>query len=485
MKPRPLILTALLALILISLAALAYTGTFTRMHADDFCVAGLNIKQGFFNSIGFWYQNWAGRYSYFVASGLVSLTGPFAAAYFPAAVIALWTLALGWALLPLLRKAGLPHPRLLAFSAGGLILLVTLSTLPGIFQSIYWRDGQVNYSYPMLLETLLAGLLLRAWLEPSWSRAGYMAAGAALALVSGGFAEAFGGMHVGVLGLALAAALVLARGPVRRRLLPILGACLAAALAAMAIEVTAPGNAVRQSVLAGGASLGRVLTFSLRNAVVVAGKLVLQHPGWTLLVMAAPFLAAWWLEPSPAAGRTRTRLKDLWAAFWFRGVVILPFAGLLAAAAACAPVVLGMNAYPDDRTILLPQTAWVVAAALSSALLGTGLCRLGWLPLTSARGWLGRALPAALPVLLVVSLALAGGVSVVSAAQTAPELSAYIQKWDARDAALRLAHLQGVTDITVTGLPNRGGISDLQADPSNWVNACMAMYYGFNSITGK
>jgi hypothetical protein len=481
MKPRSIVFIALLALILVSLAALAYTGTFTRMHADDFCIAGSNIQQGFFKSISFWYQNWAGRYSYFVASHLVSLTGPFAAAYFPAAVIALWTLALGWALLPLLRRAGWPHPRLLAFSAGGLILLVTLSTLPGIFQSIYWRDGQVNYSYPMLLETLLAGMLLRAWLEPAWPPAGYMAAGFALALVSGGFAEAFGGMHVGVLALALVAALLLARGPARRRLLPILGACLAGALVAMAIEVTAPGNAVRQNALAGGAGPLRVITFSLRNALVVAGKLVLQHPGWTLLLLAVPFLAAWWLVPSATAERARPRLRDLWAAPWFRGVVILPICGLLAAAAACAPVVLGMNAYPDDRTILLPQTAWVAAAALSSALLGLGLRRLGWLPRPSTHQWLGRALPAA----LVVALALAGGASVVSAAQSAPALAAYVQQWDARDAQLRAARLQGVTDITVYGLPNRGGISDLKADPGNWVNACMAEYYGFHSITGK
>ncbi len=484
MKLRSLILIALLTLILISLAALAYTGTFTRMHADDFCIAGTVKQMGFFSSISYWYQNWAGRFGYFFASHLVSLTGPLAAAYFPAAVIALWTLALGWALLPLLRRSGLPHPRLLAFSAGGFILLVTLSTLPGIFQSIYWRDGQVNYSYPMLLETVLGGLLLRAWLEPTWPRAGYMAAGFGLALVSGGFAETFSGMHAGALGLALVAALALCRGPARRRLLPVLGACLLGALVAMALEVTAPGNAVRQSVVVGGgASLGRVILFSLRNAVVVAGKLVIQHPGWTVLVLAAPFLVAWWLEPSAtaAAERARPRMKELWAMPWFRGVVILPLAGLLAAAAACAPVALIMNAYPDDRTILLPQTAWVTAAALSSALLGLGLRRLGWLPLASARGLLGRALPALLLALLV----LAGGSSVVSAAQSAPELSAYIQKWDARDAALRQAALQGVTDITVVGLPNRGGISDLQADPSNWVNACMATYYGFNTITGK
>ncbi len=56
MKPRPLILIALLALIVISLGALAYTGTFTRMHADDFCIAGTVKDMGIFRSISFWYQ---------------------------------------------------------------------------------------------------------------------------------------------------------------------------------------------------------------------------------------------------------------------------------------------------------------------------------------------------------------------------------------------------------------------------------------------
>lgn len=480
MKPRPIILAALLALIIIPLAALAYTGTFTRMHADDFCIAGANLNMGFFNSISFWYQNWAGRYSYFVASHLVSYTGPYAAAYFPAVVIALWTLALGWALLPLARRSGWPHPRWLAYLGGGLILLVTLSTLPSIFQSIYWRDGQVNYSYPMIGETVLAGMLLRAWLEPAWSRRGYAAAGFALAVVFGGFAEAFGGMLVGALALTFALALLLARGPARQRLLPILGACLAGALIAMVIEFTAPGNAVRQQALGTGAGLVRVITFSFRNAVYIAGKLVLWNPGWTALILAAPFLSAWWLDPSPAAGRAHPNLRALWGMSWFRGLVILPPAGVLLAAAACAPVVLGMNAYPDDRTILLPQTALVAAAALGSALLGLGLRRLGWLPPAS-----GALLRRASPALLAVFLALAAGVSVVSAAQSAPELQAYIQKWDARDAELRAARQQGVTAITVFGLPNRGGISDLQADPSYWVNSCMANYYDFASVTGK
>jgi len=480
MKPRPIIFIALLVLVLIPLAALAYAGTFTRMHADDFCIASSNANMGFFSSISFWYQTWAGRFSYFAASHLVSFSGPLAAAYFPAAVIALWTLALGWALFPLLSRTGWPHPRWLALGAGGFILLVTLSTLPNIFQSIYWRDGQVNYSYPLIGETVLAGMLLRAWLEPTWPRRGYAAAGFLLALVCGGFSESFAGMHVSALALTLALALLLARGPSQRRMLPILGACLAGAAVAMVIEVSAPGNAVRQSVLGESANLLSALTFSFRNAAVVAGKLVLQHPGWTALVLAVPFLSAWWLGPSKTVERARPGLRTLWAMPWFRGVVILPPAGLALAAAACAPVALIMNAYPDDRIILLPQTALVAAAALGSALLGLGLRRLGWLPLPSS-AWLRGALPA----LLLVSLALAAGVPVVSAAQSAPELQVYIQKWDARDAELRAARRQGVTNITVFGLTNRSGIADLNTDPANWVNACMASYYGFASITGK
>ena len=151
------------------------------------------------------------------------------------------------------------------------------------------------------------------------------------------------------------------------------------------------------------------------------------------------------------------------------------------AAAACAPSAYAMNAYPDDRSILVPQALLVLAAVLSSALLGTGLRRLGFLPDLAARPTLKRILPVAILAMII----LASGYSLWETARQAPDFQSYAFLWDQRAAVLLNARQQGDTQITVYGLASRFGISDLEAEPDYWVNSCMAEYYGFSTIWGK
>jgi hypothetical protein len=176
----------------------------------------------------------------------------------------------------------------------------------------------------------------------------------------------------------------------------------------------------------------------------------------------------------------------LWQQAWFRGLLLVPAAAYLVAVAACAPVVLGMNAYPDDRTIILPQTALVLGLVVSAGLLGLGLRRLGT-PLPGG-GWL-RTSPAVssrvLPGVILAVCLLAAGFSLWGSAARAPELQSYARKWDERDSALRAARAAGQTALTVFGLENRDGIGDLHVEADFWINSCMAVYYGFSSLTGK
>jgi len=479
MKSRTTILTAASLLLLFPLAGLAYLGTFTRLHADDFCIAGSLEQLGFWPSVVQLYNNWAGRFMYFISAHLVAPSGPQGAAIFPALVIIAWLLALTWLLLPLLRRAAWPRPLLSALAAAGLVLLVLLSTIPNIFQSIFWRDGQVNYCFPLVGLTLLGGLLLRAWLAPTWPTAVYGVLAFGAAFVWGGFAEAFGATQAGLLLVALAYAAWMAGPETRRRLLPVLGAGLAGSLIAMVLVVIAPGNLVRRSALGEGAGLLRVITFSLRNAAVVLGKLLLWNPGWALFASLTPFLCAWWQEPGLPGPATRLTWRLLWAQSWFRGLLLVPAGAFLVATAACAPVVLVMNAYPEERTILLPQTALVLGVVVGAGLLGTGLRRLGWLPASAML--FERILPGA----ILATCLLAAGFSLWNSAAQVPELQSYVQKWDARDRALRATHAAGQTNPTVFGLNNRSGIGDLRAEPDYWINACMAQYYGFSGLTGK
>ena len=287
-------------------------------------------------------------------------------------------------------------------------------------------------------------------------------------------------MQAAIWALLLAVLLVgLTASSTRRRLLPVVAAALAGALIALLIVVVAPGNHVRQDLLPYHPGLIRIVTFSIRNAAYIVAKFPIWNPGWALLSVIVPFLSAWWLAPGSTAPRPAASLRRLWAEPWFRGVILLPVGAFILLVAACAPVVYAMDAYPEDRTIFIPQFILVLTAIVWSGLLSTVLRRYRWLPELTAQplSWVIQAL-------LLGAVLLASGFSIANTFRQAPEYQAYARSWDQRANLLVAAHLNGPSDITVAGLTNRFGIADLQAAPDYWVNRCMANYYGLANIRG-
>jgi hypothetical protein len=481
MNSRKTILLAVTALPLLAIGGIAYLGSFTRMHADDFCIASSMNSMGFASSVSFWYAHWAGRFMYLVFSLLMSLTGPSGAAIFPVVLLALLFLFLAWALAPILRKANWPHPAILTLASAGTILLVLLTTAPNLFQSVFWRDGQINYSFPLLGLTLLAGIVVRAWLEPAWPAAVSIGLGLILAFISGGFAEIFDATQAALLALALVISLVLSDRKTRARLSPLLGAALLGAVVALILVVTAPGNQIRQEATGQTSNLARVIPLALRGGAIFMRDFLVQNRWWALGAVLVPFLAGWWLDPAPAALRSRIGWRGLWAQAWFRGLILLPLSALLLAVAACAPSAYALNSYPDERSIFIPRAVLVTAMVISGALLAVGLRRLNWLPHPALHLTLGRALP----LVILMAALLAGGSSLWSTFQQAPEFQSYAQSWDKRDGILLAGRQQGLTEITVVGLHARFGIGDLRVEPDYWINGCMAGYYGYSAIRGR
>ena len=478
MKTR-LVLIIVLCGLLLAIAGLAYLGAFTRLHADDFCIAADVNHLGFWPSLGHWYNTWTGRYSFLFFNHLASLGGPLLAAASPAGLALGWGLLLGWALFPLLRRAGLPYLRLLSAASAAFILLVLFSSTPNLFQSFFWQDGQVNYTYPLLSVTLLAGWLLHYWLDGG-TRLGLTAAGVfLLALLCGGFTEIFDTLQIALWLLAVLSAWFFCSAPERRRLLPLLLAALAGALLAMALVAIAPGNQVRSSALVERAGLVQAVLLTLRSAAAIAAKFFVWNPFWAAMAVAAPFLTTWTLLPASPAAAPSASLRALWAESWFRALLLVPLAAFGLLAAACFPVAFIMNAYPEDRSIFVPQYALVLAVMAASALLAYGLRRLQRLPAASSRPLLRIALPA----VLLGAVLLASGLSLAASLRAIPNYQAYAAAWDARHAQL-LATPQH-TEVTVPGLENRFGVADLRAEPDYWVNACMAGYYDLAAVRGR
>jgi hypothetical protein len=302
-----------------------------------------------------------------------------------------------------------------------------------------------------------------------------------LAFVCGGFTEAFITMQVALFALALLAAWVLAGKEKRSVLMPVLAAAFAGSLVALLIVFVSPGNQVRQSVSAVGSHPGlvRIITFSLRNAIFLIGKFFVQSPLWAFLSVAAPFLAGWAFS-NPASEKTESSKTGLfWKEAWFWQIVLLLVGVLLLVTAACAAVVYALDAYPDDRTIIVPLYVVVLAVLLSSARFGAVLHqRLGSRVSLNKSGALTTLFNVALWVILVASCAF----SLLKTWQQAPEYQVYAQTWDKRAEVLQQASRAGQSTVNVAGLDARFGVADLNADPNNWVNRCVADYYHISNV---
>ena len=145
---------------------------------------------------------------------------------------------------------------------------------------------------------------------------------------------------------------------------------LLASLAAMLIVVIAPGNQVRLQAVGeeiAQPGLLRIVSFSLRNMAHIFGKFFIQTPLWALVSFLPPLLTGWLLTSPQNTPRSGWRPANLWRQSWVRGLIGIGGSALVLVTAACAPVVYAMNAYPDDRTILVPQFVVVFAVISASA----------------------------------------------------------------------------------------------------------------------
>jgi len=155
---------------------------------------------------------------------------------------------------------------------------------------------------------------------------------------------------------------------------------------------------------------------------------------------------------------------------WAQRLVLLPAAGFALVTAACAPTVYAMNAYPDDRVIVVPQYVLVLTVALWGLFAGRTLSAL--LP-----AWRER-MRFALPALAVVVVIAAVGLAAAGSLTDLPAEAGYAAQWDARHRSLQAQAEGGIVVLQTYALDARAGLMELSEDPQGWVNQCMAGFYG-------
>lgn len=464
-NPRQLFKIALalmMVAILGALLAFFYQATFTRYHADDYCASVIFASPDVPKELVDRYVNKTGRYSNILYIGMVDpfdLTG---IRFAPAVTVTLWLFALAWLsseIRRLLRWEDLPA--LFDWVAAGLVVVISVYSAPNRFQTFYWRSGASTHFIPVVFLSLFVAYLLwrnRRNTHPTvWTFLFIFI----FAFFTAGFSEppAATMITIGILSIAL---LLRHGGPVRHRsLISMLACALIGSIAGLSAMFFAPGAAFRL----GGASSPDWATLIYR--IVLAPSEFLMD---TLRVV-----------PVPTLFLLLASVGVFFCVFQFsqpfkpRPVVLISLAVIvfstmyLLIAASFAPSIYGQT-YPAPRARFLGYLLFNVTALLTGGLIGA------WLAGLNRPAW-SASLGLALVVLLAVyPLRIASSVL----AETR-ENRAWAQAWDSRDAEIRSMKSQGLTDLTVEGLPQVYDVGELKPK-ANYVNNCAARFYGVESI---
>ncbi len=443
-------------LLLVGIGVYGFNGIYSRYMADDYCIIHEIRGRDLVSMTAEWYQSASGRVAQFAALIIALNLSVGFAALSPALLLLVWIAVLTWSLLPLIHHFEPDRPRLAALTASAALILAALSGSPQIPQTLYWVTGAYTYTAPLIVASLLPGIVLRARtrLLPS-------AAMLTLTLVSGTFSEPNATWLLAALLSALIGAALLSAP---RAQIATLGAGVIGAALAILILLLSPGNALRStaftpsdSVIATG--IGSI-QYALMYALALAPRLA---PLGLLALFIAPSLIAL-SSPHPPVLPTE-RLG--WA------LLLWIATGLFMLTAFMAPGVHATVAPPPARAFIIPAFSWSVTLAGAGWLLGSLLrARHSHQPrLTRTAAPLGVGL-----------IALMAAITIVREATLMPIYAEYAAEWDARDQALWEADGAVVIPPYTRDLAVSIGLDTLTDDPKTWVNRCAADYYDLVSI---
>ena len=461
-------------ILLVPLLWFAYIGIYSRYMADDYCFAANLHKLGFVGHQVFTFQHWSGRFSSYFLGNVIAVLGPAASRIVPSLTILGLVGSSVYLFAGLLGLAGTPSAWWYAIELGVAATLLLLGGAPEIYQSLYWLGGSTSYVLPLIgLLTLLA-LLIRAPKSTAAPRSavlsilGFVTAG----FFVGGFNEMLSCGMVSGFAVLLVADRLLGERAGLRSISPRVVAALVGTLLALAVAVAAPGNAIRQAEYPSPPEPLYLLATSFKDAghfvkatiqdetVLLAGILLMS------VTLGAQVAAT--IRPGPSQRSLVTAMAGTATA---AGVMLV---GLM------LPFEYATTSYPVARALVTAQFTLSFGVVCGGCIAGVWLAGLR----------LQR--PAARPILngvaacLIVAGAIASaGYSVWSSLSLRQDAQEFAEAWDRRDARIRDAVAKGARSIRVRSLSSMGTLEEIKHDPDDWVNMCVAAYYGLDEVYAK
>jgi hypothetical protein len=472
-SPRlPLLLSNIF--LIIPLLLHGYYGLFSRYLADDFCTAGYYKTQGFIASMQLWRLTWSGRYSFYFLINFTHFIGQWITPYLTLIVITIWLYILFVFFRQVFRIIGISYVVLPIILLAGIVLYSTLDGTPDLYQSLYWQTGLLTYVVPLLFLTCYGAITLNRISSKQQTSWGGLGLSAGITFVAGGFSETYVTLQVVAVLAFLTTVSIFLKGEARRSGILFLSAGLFGAIVSMILVITAPGNFARLSFMPEPLTFTEVIYLALQDTFMFSKLSFYNNPLSSIIALLVPGLLTLYL---PMRKNRQESIGSITRDKFIPFLVGIPILAYIFIAVTIAPSYYATGVYPVERALITSQFVLMIAFNSWSLLVGIFLRRY----------FVNDALHSPLIMLLIVVLLISGAYhSSQKTLSGLPEAQMYANLWDARDDNIRQEVALGAQEISAASLPHISpGLAELSTDPNDWINRCLASYYGLSKVLGK
>jgi hypothetical protein len=458
----------------VPLAVYAYLGSFSRYLADDYCASTyLFTSKNIFEATWRAYFLWANSYSRLMFSQLIEFGGVNGIRMMAGVELILWVILLTWMFYEIANLLRLRIGIMGLVWLASMAIALSLYQTSALYQILYWRTGLIPYSLPLLWFAGIAAFILRYVGKP-YERTQARWAGilfVVLVFFAGGLSETTSGMQVGILSVAVALVWWTKPLHLRRDALAFLIFGLVTAVIAISIMAISPGTSNR---------LGRIMhNPPVYNPIALSGDVILytsqfildvfkSYPLLVLVAVALPFSIV--ILSLSTSGPDVSRIS---ASRLRRVLLIVPVVAFIIIGFSYAPSAF-VRTFPAARARYASHFILMLGLMVEGGVLGILVAQMRSLV---NRNWVQIAVAVLLVGLMIHPLRAAPRVYALHY-----EYQTFASQWDARDALIRQSIADGETDLVVTQLDAPGGVGEYKGNPKDWINRCVARFYGLNSI---
>ena len=458
----------------VPLAVYAYLGTFSRYLADDYCASTyLYTSQNIVEATLRAYSLWGNSYSRLMFSQLIELGGVNGIRVMAGVELAIWATLLAWMFVELGKLLRVHVPKVGYVWLACMTIALSLYQTSALYQILFWRTGLIPYSLPLLWFIGIAAFFLR-YVEKPYEKSRAIWFGILFVILiffAGGLSETTSGMLVGNMFVAVALAWWTKRLHQRRDVMAFLVAGLFTAIVAISITAASPGTSNR---------LGRIMRQEpIYNPIELAGDVILftsqflfettkSYPTLIVVALAISFGVAYL-----AFATSQNDQSSIRASYLRIALIVIPVVVFIVIGFSYAPSAF-VRTFPAARARYASHFVFMLGLMTEGGVLGIlaaqvrSVVNLQWVKFAVA--------------LLLIAV-------IVHPIRATPNVYAlhygyqtFAQQWDERDALIRQAVANGETDLVVVQLDAPGGIGEYKNNPKDWINRCVARFYGLNSI---